>query len=248
MCIRGRAAVQEGGAPRPAPRHSTRLCAHAHAHTCSNARAPAALALVFLPSFIVFVALDVLWIAFIGKDVYAGLKPILKARERGRRRRGRGAPAARIQGGGVPRPLWRRTPCPGLCESAVAPATLRRHLLPPRLPWPRAAPAQESPDTAAAALSWACIVLANYAFVLPRTGGAKPAWHVIGQARRAALGAGAGAAGRCLEGPRERTALATGRPGARPKPAPRPPPPPTPRARCLASCCTAPSTSPTAPC
>lgn len=60
-----------------------------------------------------------IWITFIGKDVYAGLKPILR----------------------------------------------------------------ESPDVTAALLSWLCIVLGAYVFVLPRTGAAKPAWHVIGQVR-----------------------------------------------------------------
>lgn len=82
-------------------------------------RAPAAVGLVFLPSFFAFVILDVIWITFVGKDVYAGLRPILK----------------------------------------------------------------ENPDTAAALLSWMCIVLGNYIFVLPRTGGGRPAWHVIGQVR-----------------------------------------------------------------
>ena len=64
--------------------------------------------------------LDIIWIAFVGKDVYAGLKPILK----------------------------------------------------------------ESPDPVAALLSWLCIVLGAYVFVLPRTGGGKPAWQVIAQVRR----------------------------------------------------------------
>lgn len=76
-----------------------------------------ALGLVFLPSFFAFVFLDIIWITFVGKDVYAGLKPILK----------------------------------------------------------------ESPDAVAALLSWLCIVLGAYVFVLPRTGGGRPAWQVIAQ-------------------------------------------------------------------
>lgn len=76
-----------------------------------------ALGLVLLPSLIAFVVLDLLWITVVAKDLYAGLKPILK----------------------------------------------------------------DSPDVVAAQLSWLCIVLANYVFVLPRTGGGTPAWKTIGQ-------------------------------------------------------------------
>ncbi|KIY98322.1 hypothetical protein MNEG_9641 [Monoraphidium neglectum] len=76
-----------------------------------------ALGLVFLPSFVAFVILDVIWITYVAKDVYAGLKPILK----------------------------------------------------------------EDPDPVAAVLSWIAIVMGAYVFVLPRTGGGRTAWHVVGQ-------------------------------------------------------------------
>jgi hypothetical protein len=85
-----------------------------------------------VPSFLAFVALDLFWIAVVAKDLYAGLKPVLKP----------------------------------------------------------------DPDAAAALLSWICIVLGNYVFVLPRTGGGKPAWHVIGQVGFV------GVCGRAVEGRR----------------------------------------------
>jgi len=37
-----------------------------------------ALGLVFLPSFLAFVVLDVFWITVVAKDLYSGLKPVLK--------------------------------------------------------------------------------------------------------------------------------------------------------------------------
>ncbi|GBF87330.1 membrane protein [Raphidocelis subcapitata] len=76
-----------------------------------------ALALVFLPSLVAFVALDFVWIKFVGAGVYSGLAPILKPQ----------------------------------------------------------------PDAGAALASWVCIVAGAYCFVLPKTGGGKPAWAVIGQ-------------------------------------------------------------------
>lgn len=88
---------------------------------------------MFLPSFVAFVILDVIWITYVAKDVYAGLKPILK----------------------------------------------------------------EDPDPVAAVLSWIAIVMGAYVFVLPRTGGGRTAWHVVGQvrpaARRGFIGKNAGA-------------------------------------------------------
>lgn len=43
---------------------------------------------------------------------------------------------------------------------------------------------REKPDAVAALLSWLCIVLGNYAFVLPRTGGGRGSASVVGLVRR----------------------------------------------------------------
>jgi uncharacterized membrane protein len=72
---------------------------------------------VFLPSLLVFVALDAVWITLVASGLYAPLKPILKA----------------------------------------------------------------DVDLLAAAASWLCIVLGNYCFVLPRTGGGATPWCTVGQ-------------------------------------------------------------------
>jgi hypothetical protein len=114
---------------------------------------------------------------------YLGLKPILKpdpdavaALVRGPGRRaglGGGPGAGRLS----PRLAARRLQPPSHCPALSAPPPPGLNPLLPLLP----ACSLPAPPPPPLQLSWLCIVAGNYVFVLPRTGGGAPAWHVIGQ-------------------------------------------------------------------
>lgn len=77
-----RSARRARGAERQRPRNAH--LATLLLHPCSplppppKTNKPTALGLVFLPSLLGFVALDLFWIAVVARDLYAGLKPVLK--------------------------------------------------------------------------------------------------------------------------------------------------------------------------
>jgi hypothetical protein len=54
--------------PKPRRRATPARCSPAHPYARAPPR-PAALLLVFLPSFIAFMALDLVWITVVGKDL-----------------------------------------------------------------------------------------------------------------------------------------------------------------------------------
>lgn len=124
----------------------------------------AALGLVFLPSFIAFVLLDLLWITQVGYTVLDSRSAACCC-----------LPACRSQ---APTRVLKPSPSSRPTLVTQVGKSLYAGLKPILAP---------EPDAGAAALSWLCIVAGNYAFVLPRTGGGKPSWHVIGQVRRALL-------------------------------------------------------------